>query len=300
MAKMNAVKKFLMQRTAGSGTTCVRVDRELSGQNRRLYRQSRTYRVKANLVGSSNMSLDVYKLRDSFMLQKGYSLAMQQWNKSYEEAKDVVKGNVRGRWRDFRIDIRPFIGDVFANSVTLKANGTGVTATPVQVDEYANSSTAYTTGGLFRDFGLRTDSNTFDIIAEYNKEGKVQPSPQSSTTEAAYVELNANLEDDEVLNLQGDGNLPPYDADSTLPLEVLEYVGTIYRDADGNTKSTTGYFDAPLGAVYFFGGSTNVPSIIDTGGGLASFYCEIEVQAGDYKGVMAHPYVDAKKLGSGN
>lgn len=300
-----AVRKFLMSTQVGSGTNCIRVDRELSGQNRRLYRQSRVYRTKVNLPGDrqgSTIALDVYKLRDSFMLQKGYALAMEAWNKSYEEAGHVVKDNVRARWRDFRIDIKPFLGDLLLESYTLAANGTGVRATPVVVDEY-NVGIAYTAvGGGSRDFGLRSDSNTFDIIAEYNKEGKVQATPNTSTTEAAYEDLNANLENNEVSDMQNNGNFPPYDADSTLPGEVLEYVGTIYRDSDGNEKTTTGYFDAPLGAVYVFGsiGGQFVDSIVLADGNPAPVTCEIEVQAGDYKGVKAHPYVDAKALGSGN
>lgn len=298
-----AVRKFLVDQQVGSGTRCIRVDRELSGQNRRLYRQSRVYRTKVNLPGDrqgTTVKLDVYKLRDSFMLQKGYGLAMQEWNKSYAEAEHLVKENVKARWRDFRIDIRPFLGDLFLNSYTLSANGTGVTATPVVVDEYANSSLAYTTTGASRDFGLRSDTNTFDIIAEYNKEGKVQPDPIAATTEAAYVELNANLEDAEVANLQIDGNSPPYDADSTLPGEVLEYVGSIYRDASGNEKLTTGFFDAPLGAVFVFGDGVGFVDSISIKGDPVPVTCEIEVQAGDYKGVKAIPFVDAKAMGSGN
>ena len=223
---------------------------------------------------------------------------MEEWNKSYKEAKEVTKDNVRARWRDFRIDIRPFLGDLLLTSVTLKANGTGVTSTPVVVDEYSNSSSAYTTAGSGRDFGLRADANTFDIIAEYNKEGKVQTDPSSSTTAAAYVDLNANLEDAEVANLQTDGNLPPYDADDTGALQILEYVGTIFRSSDGNSKTTTGFFDAPLGAVYLFGNAGSVQSIVDSTGSTTQFLAECEVQGGDYKGVHAPPYVDAVKLGS--
>lgn len=300
------VRKFLMATQVGSGTTCIRVDRELSGQNRRLYRQSRVYRTKVNLPGDrqgSTIALDVYKLRDSFMLQKGYGLAMKSWNDSYEAAEHVLKGDVQARWRDFRIDIRPFLGDVFLESYTLAANGTGVRATPVVVDEYANASLAYDpTTGNSKDFGLRADSNTFDIIAEYNKEGKVQTEPSVATTEAAYEELKPNLIDDQVSRLQTEGNAPPYDADSTLPGEVLEYVGTIYRDSDGNEKNTTGFFDAPLGAVFVFGnvGGQFVDSIVLADGNPAPVTCEIEVQAGDYKGVKAIPFVDAKAMGSGN
>lgn len=298
-----AVRKFLMNTAVGSGTRCIRVDRELSGQNRRLYRQSRIYRTKVNLPGErsgTSIKLDVYKLRDSFMLQKGYALAMKSWNDNYEAAEHVVKDNVRARWRDFRIDIRPFLGDLFLNSYTLSANGTGVSATLVQVDEYGGSLVYDPINNTSKDFGLRTDSNTYDIISEYNKLGKVQSQPSTQTTQAAYEELNPDLIDSNVTLLQTDGNAPPYDADSTLPGEILEYVGTIYRNPEGNEKLTTGYFDAPLGAVYVFGVGASMIDSITQDGEAAPVTCEIEVQAGDYKGVKAIPYVDAKALGSGN
>ena len=296
-----AVKKFLMNQPQGSGLKCIRVDRELSGQNRRLYRQSRVYRTKVNLPGDrqgSTVKLDVYKLRDSFMLQRGYGLAMEEWNKSYSMADDVVKDSVRARWRDFRISIRPHVGDLLAESYTLSANGTGTDATTVVVDEYELATAYDPTTGAAKSFGIGGPGN-FDIILEYNKEGKVQSEPSAATTEAAYEELNANLVDASVNNLQQSGNTPPYDADSTLPGEVLEYVGTIYRDSDGNEKLTTGFFDAPLGAVFVFGTGASFVDSIQLNGKVAPISCEIEVQAGDYKGVKAHPYVDAKALGSG-
>jgi hypothetical protein len=258
------------------------------------------YRAKVNFPGDGTGEVHVYKLRDSFMLQKAYGLAMKSWNNSYAEAEHVVKDNVKARWRDFRIDIKPHIGDTIVASLTLSANGIGVTAIPVVVDEY-QLALATQTDGTTRDFALRSDVNTYDIIAEYNKEGKVQDSPSSGTVEAAYEELQADLDNDEVGNLQLSGNSPPYDGDSTLPGEILEYVGTIYRDTDGNERITTGFFDAPLGAIFTLGtGPGTLDFVNGPNGQPAPIQCEVEVQAGDYKGVKAMPYVDVKALGSGN
>ena len=294
-----AVRKFLVPQTSGTGLRVTRVARELSGQNRRLYRQSRVYRCKVNIPGGDKGTLHVYKLRDSFMLQRAYGLAMQAWNESHEDAMAVVKKNVRARWRDFRIELKSHISDTLTDSVTLSGSGTGVTITPVVVDEY-DLAFATQTDGTTRDFALRSDVNTYDIIAEYNKEGKVQDSPNTTTVEAAYEELQADLQNDDVLNIQASGNEPPYDGDSTLPGEILEYVGTLYNDASGRQKLTTGYFDAPLGAIFTVSEGFTIPQVKYADGTLAVFDCEIEVQGGDYKGIKAHPFVDAKALGSGN
>lgn len=298
----NVVRKFAINRPIASGLSIIRVDRELSGQNRRLYRQGRTYRCKVELVGDRSYQLDVFKLRDSFMLKKAYELAMREWNQSYQAADEVTKDNVKARWRDFRIDTRLALNDEFTQSFTLSSTGTGVRGVEVVVDEYEIAEAYTADTGATRDFALRSDANTFDILAEYDRVGKVQADPNAVTTTAAYEDLNANLRNSEVADLQGNGNLPPYDADSVLPGEVLEYVGTIYHDPGnaGTSKTTTGYFDAPLGAIFTFGNATNVTSIKDINGGPLDILCNVEVQAGDYKGVKAEPFVDAKKLGSGH
>lgn len=278
----------------GVGLNIIKVDKSLSATNRRLYRQNRVYRVKVDAVGSTMGAIDVFRLRNTFMLQRGYGLAMQSWNKSYDEADEVVKESSLARWRDFRIDVTPHPGDSEAPVRNLQSSGLGATATPVTIDEY-NTSLAFKPDGSFMDFGLKSDSNTFDIISEYNKMGKVSSDPSGVTTEAAYEELQSDLVDGAVQNLQTSGNQPPYDADDAHALDVLEYVGTIYIDADGTSKSTTGYFDAPLGAVYCFAGTLPLPTVSAIDSGQTNLL-KVTVQKGDYKGVAAHEYVDVKKL----
>lgn len=281
---------ILFQQAVSSGMQIVRADLGLSALNRRLYRQNKVYRVKIDVTGSGEQLIDVYRLRNTFMLQRGYELAMAEWNKSYEEAAEVVKENVRARWRDFRIDVTPNSNDSLILPINLRSSGTGVTVQPVVIDEF-NTSISYTPTGASRDFGLKSDSNTFDIISEYNKVGKVQADPSTATTEAAYAELQTDLDDNMVANLQADGNLPPYDADDHHALDVLEYVGTIYIDKDGSTKTTTGFFDAPLGAVFLRGDPGQIASV-PAGTNLY----KMTIQRGQYKGVAAHDFVEAKLL----
>lgn len=282
---------MLFEQSIGGGFNIIRTDLGLSGLNRRLYRQNKVYRVKVDVTGKGPQFVDVFRLRNTFMLQRGYELAMEEWNKSYEEAAEVVKDNVRARWRDFRIDVTPHVNDVNATLRNLRSSGTGASLQAVQIDEY-NTSISYTPAGASRDFGIKSDANTFDIISEYNKVGKVQAEPSTATTEAAYAELQTDLTDNMVANLQADGNSPPYDADDHHALDILEYVGTIYIDASGATKSTTGFFDAPLGAIFLSGSPGSVNSI----DGGERFLFKVTVQKGQYKGVAAHDFVEAKLL----
>ncbi len=293
-------RDLLFRNVAGTGFSVCEVNKALSGANRRLYRQNRVYRVKVDQVGTSDAfnKVDVYVLRDTFMLQRGYSLAMEEWNKSYEDAEEVTREASKARWRDFRIDVKPYTTDTLQLPVVLAPFGQKALTTATIIDEWQNSI-SYTTAGASRDFGLFEDSNTYGIIHEFDKKGNVTPNPIVATTEAAYVDLTADLVDEEVVNLQASGNYPPYDADSSMPHAFLRYVGTIYNDTDNANKASTGFFDAPLGAVYLVGTGSKVDSIfMDTDNTRQDDIFKITVQQGDYKGVAAHEYVEAKKLGA--
>ena len=288
--------RILFEAQTGTGLQIAEMNRGLSGINRRLYRQNRVYRLKVDLIGEDPKRVEVFRLKNSFMLHQGYKLAMEEWNKSYKEARDVTRDASVGRWRDFRIATTSYLGDSILNPLQLAPAGPKVMATPVVIDEFQNSL-SYTTAGAARDFGLREDSNTYGILHEWDKKGNVAADPSSATTEAAYVDLTADLVDAEVENLQIDGNLPPYDADSSFPEAMLEYVGTIYQDSDGNSKKSTGYFDAPLGAVYLWGIGSNLANMYAAMSPQDKVYAfQLTAQKGDYKGVKAHEFVDVTKL----
>ncbi len=280
----------------GTGMRILQVNKALSGTNRRLYRQNRVYSVKVDAVGNGNMLLDVYRLRDTFMLQRGYGLAMREWNESYDNAEEVTKESNIARWRDFRIATIPTVGDTECAPVTMRASGANAVLDTVQIDKW-NTALSYTTAGASRDFGLFSDANTFGIIEEYDKQGVVQRQPSTATVSAAYEDLKADLDDNEVSNLQLSGNEPPYDADSSTPNSVLEYVGTVFIDnTAGTQKMSTGYFDAPLGVVFVSGTAGRVQTVRNASDTSAQqdFY-QVTVQRGDYKGVKAHEYVSPQE-----
>ena len=288
--------KILFEQASGTGLQICEINKGLSGLNRRLYRQNRVYRLKVDLIGDQPTKVDVFRLKNSFMLHQGYKLAMEEWNKSYDNAVEVTRDDSIARWRDFRIDTTAFLGDTKLNPLQLAPAGPKVMTVPAVIDEWQNSL-SYTTAGSSRDFGLREDANTYGIIHEWDKKGNVSLSPNTATVEAAYVDLTADLVDAEVVNLQTDGNSPPYDADSSFPEAMLEYVGTIYTDTNGNGKSSTGFFDAPLGAIYLGGNGSTVDTIFKSSAPTVNtIMFQLTAQKGDYKGVAAHEFVDVTKM----
>ena len=290
-------RENLFQQISGTGMGILQVNKALSANNRRLYRQNRVYSVKVDAVGIESQMFDVYKLRDTFMLQRGYELAMREWNESYENAEEVTKERNIARWRDFRIETIPTVGDTEYLPQTLTSSGQFPRLTDSTVDEW-ETSLSYTTAGAGRSFGLYSDANTFGIVEEYDKIGKVQTDPSSLTSEAAYEELKSDLSDSEVARLQTEGNNPPYDADSSTPTSMLEYVGTVFVDsAKGYEKRSTGFFDAPLGVVFVSGTAGKVVSIREPSDvNVQPSMFKVVAQKGDYKGVRAHEYVDVTNM----
>lgn len=292
-------RNLVFNQTAGTGMGILQVNKALSAENRRLYRQNRVYSVKVDAVGLGDQMFDVYRLRDTFMLQRGYELAMKEWNESYENAEEVTKESNIARWRDFRIETIPTIGDTEQLPATLVSFGQSTKSTTSVIDEW-QVAVSYNTAGNSRSFGLYSDANTFGIIEEYDKIGKVQTDPSAATSEAAYEELKSDLSDAEVARLQTEGNSPPYDADSSTPTSVLEYVGTVFVDTSKPIeKRSTGFFDAPLGVVFVTGTPGSAVSIKKSASPTDTQpFFKVVAQKGDYKGVKAHEYVDVTNMGS--
>jgi hypothetical protein len=231
------------------------------------------------------------------MLHRGYELAMQEWIDSFKDERALLKDKNVARWMDFRIHTLTQTGDTYQVPVNLEINYPNHKTKAVVTDDF-NHSVSFDPNGQGRGYGLvfNLSQNQYGIIEEYAKMGNVSPSPTDPTQEAAYGELKPDVQDMTLEMLQELGNQPPYDADSLAPECVLEYVGTLYKDA-GVGKSTTGYFDAPLGAIFLSGNGSQVNGIMagSDPSNPASIY-QVTVQAGDYKGVNARPYVDVPDM----
>ena len=83
-ARKSKTKRYAVQRhieiqnlDTGGDKNYIDVPKFLSEVNHRLYRQSRVYRCKINHFGdpTNRGSVDVYVLRDTWMLQKAYQMA---------------------------------------------------------------------------------------------------------------------------------------------------------------------------------------------------------------------------------
>lgn len=256
-----------------STTLEVRYDKLASNVNHRLYRQSRNYCLKVDIDSDlpEGGVVQVYALQDTWMAQKAYQLAKQAFDENSRQELEQL-GQNRARWNDFRV----------ASGVSytaLDAVGWDPSPTRYTGGEYFYSEVTDVSGTTSTFRWVGSGANTFNIIDEYDRTADTDQTPTFGQTAVAYDGLEDEMDDNQMDHLSNEGNNPPYTA-RNIENQVLTKVATLYVDAGGGNKLSTGYFNAPCGLVF-----------LTTAGGLnATTLSEkvyVECKAGDYKGLHA-------------
>lgn len=249
--------------------SCVQVDRLLSASQHKLYRQHMTYTCKLNLLTDQNQSeIEVYTLMPSWYVMGAIRAAKRIHDKVMKEERAEAG---QARWYDFRIE------QDLALTEELEAAGLNdqgaATMVGVTGGEYMYSQIQDAAGNN-KSFSLRQPSSTtrYNIFEEYDAMGNVSADPQTPAA-GGYDDAMAEMETANIDDLLGRGNLPPYNPDTWDAVWVK--VGNLYQNSNGNSRLSTGFFEAPLGLIY-----------------LPNYACvtnilQLEVASGNYKGVKA-------------
>jgi len=289
-AKRYAVQRHIEVRDAAISTQNINimdVPQFLSKVNHRLYRQSRSYRCKINVTKPTTRGIvDVYALRDTWFLQKAYQMAKDTFDKNTTEERSVMSPKSMARWQDFRIQIKPKAGVTYQELNPAIRDDT-LTLQDLTIGEF-ELSLVHKENGTGMAFGLFGVSNSqWGILQEYDRSANTDNSPEDEQglDVSAYSGLDDDNQNASREHLSKAGNAPPYDSNSLDGSFLFRKVGTIGGDNSQTgltNKLTTGYFDAPLGAILLV--------TADSPGSI-----ELEVQSGDYKGVHAETYIDVSK-----
>lgn len=298
MAKRKAKsKRYAVQRhievrdsaISNSNINVIDVPQFLSKVNHRLYRQSRSYRCKINVTKpTARGSVDVYALRDTWFLQKAYQMAKDTFDKNTTEERSGMSPKSIARWQDFRINIHPKSGVTY-NDLNPAIRDDSLTLQDLTIGEF-ELSLVHKEDGTAMSFGLFDITNArWAIVNEYDRAANTDNSPEDVTNldVSAYSGLDDDNQDQSRLHLSTAGNAPPYDSNDLNGSRLFRKVATIgvagsLSDGTIVNKLTTGYFDAPLGAILLV--------TTDSTGSI-----ELEVQSGDYKGVHGESYIDATR-----
>ena len=274
MAKQYPVtRKMEISEVSGQANVQLRVDRELSKMNRRLYREGRNYTVKLDLnpqQAQAGNFVEVFALKDTWFIHKAWQFAFQEYLNATALERDRAGKTQQARWNDFRVNSG--LGLQLANSRAYTKSGSAQSLTDGEflLSEVEDSS------GTTRQFTW-SDSPTsgeYGILVEYGKQGRPPSTPTSPGVDQPYSDQDSDASNVEWDDVTDHGNEPPYKSVIRHTTPWIK-VATLSVDA-GMQKLSTGFFNAPCGIVMIRGLSTQVAQEM-----------QLEVKAGDYKGVHA-------------
>ena len=284
MAKRKLVpaqRKLQLARSASSTSTFTICDvgEVLSKMNRRLYRQGRNYRCKVELVDDiEQQSFSVYVLADTWVNHLAWKKAFEVYMNATKEEREMLGPRV-ARWNDFRVRHGLSISGGVPDYNPLTTDYTG-TATQLTAGEFDYSSVELETGD--RDFSWGPGTSTqFGMLTELQKLFNTDESPVTVEVNAPYDNIDGDqMSLNDYVELQDEGNQPPYDAD-LFPNPWVR-IDVLRSNLANGGKTVSDWFNAPCGLI-----------LISTGAGTKNV--ELTVAAGDYKGVMA-PSMGTAKL----
>lgn len=263
------------------------IPRNLSRLNHRLYREHQNYyaSVSLNSAVATTAPMLVYTLAPSWYVQGALRAAKKMHDLAMREERKTVK---QARWYDFRLDtdIDPAFYDellpygITQGMTTIAAHG---------ADEIVPSKVADATG-LQRVFTLRTttgaatpNGTAYNVFEEYDAMADTPVDNPAVATPKPYDDLTAELDSENMSNLQYRGDLPPYNGDSFDAYWVQ--VGELYVSSSGAQSLSTGMFQAPLGLVLVTGPGGTGMADIDGGINIDKVRLNVHVAPGTYKGV---------------
>lgn len=289
----------------------IQVDKLLSQQNSKMYRQGMSYhaRVKVaylNGVGSQNAQYRIWTLRKDHRTIGALRMARSIYNQAMKDELEI-RPEVKSPWTDFKIKVvdgetvtwAPMEQDaLLLNTKVAGGDAAGVTAYGIS-DSYDFSEITANDGDQ-RKFALITDTSGYpdtawNVFKEYVDFLTNRADPDSASENAAYGDASPVLT--EMAELADKGDEPPY----SWANKILETIGSEYPqdqlamfvhrgtisqdDSPSNFQSLT--VEAPLGLIFVectSNMSTSYPELI------------VECLAGDYKGVKAHRLFPKDKL----
>lgn len=249
------------------------VPRALCEVNHRLYRTARRYTMKIDIDNDAAVegnTIDVYALADTWWIANAVASARAAYESSNAEEKARLTKNQLARWNDF-IPENGFASQIAGafladTSFTQNARNDGEHLASIVVDASGTTRT-FSCGG--------TTGSAYGMFTEYDNMGNVDDTPEASVS-GGYNDLKEDVDSGEMNALQTRGDLPPYNRISTTGSNsnYLVKIATLELAGAGSKRLSTGFFNAPLGFVWFNGVGPTFPD------GKITVTCK----AGDYKG----------------
>ena len=241
--------------------------------NRRHYPATGVYEANVTIEPQTPGVVAVYALKDNWDTIGAIRLAYKAYQQATADERKLMSKSQVARWEDFRI-----AHDTGLTEMVPYVYDHGVGGSSLSVGEFENSTIVDALGNN-RFFSIEnpTGVTRYNILSQWSAAGNVDTDPAVSTTSVPYGDLDSLTSSQQGAEMQGDGNLPPYDHEGNDGLgSAWTKVATLTNantGADG--RLSTGFFRAPLGMIIVTGADAN-------GWGL------LQVREGSTKGIKVH------------
>ena len=213
----------------------------MSATNHRLYRQFRTYNMKVKLTAPYTAGVEIYVLKDTWMVRNAIKKAAKVFYNTHNLAPGAE--TKPARWHDFRI--KP----VYSSGNTVpRLYPAGFTLETGTLEYNLSSAGQWDISDMVNQqnganytfvIGDHT-SNQVDVIEKYIDSDDTSSDEAGANDTYSDFLLTTNPQSD----ADDEGDLAPYNM-----TELNNYLVKI--DTIHNGKTTTASFDAPLGWVFF-------------------------------------------------
>lgn len=251
----------------------------LSASGHRLYRQHGCYMAKINLLdaGPNVPEVRVFALANHWYVKRAIQTAKQIYDDAMADERALV---TEGRWNDFRIASGSSSLELLGVMAGDVRPGGGAPVSTAGEFQYSRVRDAAGNTKAFRLEGA-SGAGHYNVFEEYDNMGNTSRDPQqaSPATVGGYDGASEVTDEQNASDLVIRGNDPPYHS-TNLNDAVFVQVGSLFRDANGNQRTSTGFFPAPLGFVFlsYQGGPGENPTL------------ELELKGGNYKGISMEAY----------
>lgn len=271
----------------------------MSSSNHRLYRQFRSYNMKVKLTAPYHAGIEVYVLKDTWMVRN----AIKKAAKVYHNTHVLAPGQEEkpARWHDFRM--KPVLngGNTVPRLLPIGFNlGTGISYNTTSTGQWDISDIdEQSTGTSFNMVIGAASGSQINIIQAYMDSDDTSPDEAGASDQYSQFLTSATPQSD----TDDEGDLAPYNM--TNLNNYLVKIDTIHSG-----KTTTAAFDAPLGWVFFrhngeirpgagepfFNNATGNFQVVTNAGTTACL--QVIHSAGKYKGVRSEPMGKIIKINS--
>lgn len=273
----------------------------LSATNHRLYRQFRSYNMKVKLTAPYHAAIEVYVLKDTWMVRN----AIKKAAKIYHNTHVLAPGQEEkpARWHDFRI--KPVLtgGNTVGRLLPIGFNlGTTISYNQTSTGQWDISDIdEQSTGTSFNMVIGPASGNQINIIQAYMDSDDTSPDDAGASDTYSQFLTSSTPQSD----TDSEGDLAPYNMNNFD--NYLVKIDTIHTG-----KTTTAAFDAPLGWVFFrhnddirpsapdvsFDQPTGKFQITNSSNQENTACLQVIHTAGKYKGVRSEPMGKIIKINS--